>query len=72
VQSVTGVGSTGDQASTTIKVLAAAVTPPPKQANGPLAFTGANIWPLTLIGGLAVLLGGLLALGSRKRSLRRR
>lgn len=47
-------------------------TPPTQTGgtSGTVAFTGADIWPLTLVGGLAILLGGLAVLATRKRTAR--
>lgn len=78
---VVGTGATGDSASTTLQVVAGSgvggneattIPTPPTQAGGTtggnVAFTGANIWPLTLFGGLAILVGGLTVLATRKRT----
>ncbi len=72
VHAVVGTGASGDSASANLNVVSG-VSPAAVQsgstASGSFAFTGANMWP-TLFGGLAVLVGGLTLLATRKRSAR--
>lgn len=60
-------GATGDSASTII-VVTGAISPPATVTSG-LAFTGADIAAVSGVGAIALALGGMLVLASRRRRM---
>jgi hypothetical protein len=70
---VTAADASGNTASVSMTVTAAATTATtaaPAAASHPLAFTGAQIAGMVTAGAVAIGIGGLLVLGSRRRKAR--
>ncbi|MGP0030470.1 MAG: IPT/TIG domain-containing protein [Acidimicrobiales bacterium] len=67
---ISAVGSSGDSASTPFTLTAttaATVTPTTAAAAAPLAFTGADISIMVGVAAMAIAVGGILVLSSRRR-----